>query len=295
MMPAYHRPATLDAALACLAADPGLKLLAGGTDVYPSMGEKVRRQALLDLTGIADLRGITRADGWVRLGALTTWTDILRADLPAWFEGLRLAAREVGSIQIQNVATVAGNICNASPAADGTAALLALDAEVEIRGPAGPRRVRLGDFVTGVRRVALAPGELVTALYIPDRGDDGRARFLKLGARHYLVISIAMVAATLHRDKDGRIAHAAVAVGSCSPVALRLPGLEAKLIGRRPDEAAGQVDPTDLAPLSPIDDVRATAAYRREAAFTLVRRTLAQTAAAFDASPAAPSSAAKAS
>lgn len=293
-MPAYHRPDSLDAALACLAADPGLKLLAGGTDVYPTLGEKVRRQALLDLSGIADLRGIVRADGWIRLGALATWTDVLRADLPAWFDGLRLAAREVGSVQIQNVATVVGNICNASPAADGTAALLALDTQVAVDGPAGPRRVALADFVTGVRKVALAPGEIVTALYIPDRGDDGRAGFLKLGARHYLVISIAMVAATLHRDTAGRIAHAAVTVGSCSPVAQRLPALEARLIGRDPRAAAGVPVAEDLAALSPIDDVRATAVYRRDAALTLVRRTLAQTAAAFDAPPAAPFPAAKA-
>jgi len=280
-MPSYHRPHSMEDALSVLAQQPDITLLAGGTDVYPSLGDKVRHRDLLDITGLPDLRGIRRADGWFRFGALTSWTDVIKADIPAWFEGLKLAAREVGSIQIQNAGTVAGNICNASPAADGTVALMALDAEVEISAVSGQRRLPLTDFVTGVRKVDLQPGELVTAIYIPDRGDDGRAGFLKLGARHYLVISIAMVAATLHRGSDGMIAHAAIAVGSCSPVARRLTVLEKRLTGSPPEAASDLVDPDDLSVLSPIDDVRASAAYRRDAALTLVKRTLAQAAESF--------------
>lgn len=275
-MAKYVRVHSVDQALECLAERP-FRIIAGGTDVYPALGEAVIGDDILDISGLRDLRGIRRdggpAGGSWRIGALTTWTDVLRADLPPWFDGLKLAAREVGSVQIQNAGTVAGNICNASPAADGTAALLALDARVEISGPAGLRVQPLADFVTGVRRTTLLPGELVTAIIVPDGGGDGAADFLKLGARHYLVISIAMVSVVLRR-RDGVITGAGIAVGSCSPVARRLDELERRLTGRPPQGLAALVEEADAAPLSPIDDVRATAAYRREAALTLVRRAL---------------------
>lgn len=271
-MPKYLRVRSVDQALECLNEGPW-RIIAGGTDVYPALGDGPMRDDILDISGLRDLRGIRRdGDAW-RIGALTTWTDVLRADLPAWFDGLKLAAREVGSVQIQNAGTVAGNVCNASPAADGTAALMALDAAVEVSGPAGLRVQPLGDFVTGVRRTTLAPGELVTAVIVPDDGEAGVSDFLKLGARHYLVISIAMVSVVL-RLSGGAIARAGVAVGSCSPVARRLPDLEARLAGRAPEGLAALVEDGDAAVLSPIDDVRASAAYRREAALTLVRRAL---------------------
>ncbi|MFN3402138.1 MAG: FAD binding domain-containing protein, partial [Ferrovibrio sp.] len=185
-------------------------------------------------------------------------------------------AREVGSPQIQNAGTVAGNICNASPAADGTAALMALGALVEVSGPQGTRQVALGDFVTGVRRVDLAADELVTAVLVPDHGPRAVSRFLKLGARKYLVISIAMVSVVLEVENNV-ISAASVAVGACSAVAQRLPYLEAELIGRRLNSAlANRVEPAQFEALQPIDDIRATAAYRREAAIVLVRRALTQ-------------------
>ncbi len=217
---------------------------------------------------------MARTDDAIRIGALTTWSDIVRADLPAQFDGLKAAAREVGSIQIQNVATLAGNLCNASPAADGVPALLALDAVVEIAGPSGSRRLDLAHFITGVRRTALQPGELVTAVEVPLRAEGTRSAFLKLGARRYLVISIAMVAAVLEPDGKGRIASARVAVGACSPVAVRLKALEDALIGSPWSDAATVAAEAHLAPLAAIDDVRGTAGYRREAALELVRRSL---------------------
>jgi CO/xanthine dehydrogenase FAD-binding subunit len=268
----YLRPATLDQALAALAADPGLRVVAGGTDVYPALAEAAPRTPMLDLSALP-LRGITRDEGGWRLGALTTWTDIARADLPVPIHGLQQAAVEVGSPQIQNTGTIAGNIVNASPAADGTVALLALGAEVEVAGP-NPRRVPLGNFVLGPRKVALAPGELVTAIHIPDPGD-GVGGFLKLGARKYLVISIAMVAATLRIDR-GVIVQAGIAVGSCSPIARRLTGLEERLRRVPLAQAAAQVRPEDAEGLAPISDVRADAAYRAESVPLLVSRLLAR-------------------
>lgn len=271
MMP-YLRPASVEQALAALASDPGLRVVAGGTDVYPALAEAAPRTPMLDLSALP-LRGITRDAGGWRFGALTTWTDIARADLPGPMHGLQQAAVEVGSPQIQNAGTIAGNIVNASPAADGTVALLALGAEVEVAGP-NPRRVPLADFVLGPRKVALAPGELVTAIHIPDPGD-GVGGFLKLGARKYLVISIAMVAATL-RLENGVIVQAGIAVGSCSPVARRLTGLEDRLQGVPLAQAAAKVRPEDAAGLAPISDVRADAAYRAESVPVLVSRLLAR-------------------
>jgi len=152
-------------------------------------------------------------------------------------------------------------------------ALLALDADIEVQGARGIRRMGLADFVLGPRRTALEPGEIVTAVHVPAPGERGASEFLKLGARHYLVISIAMVSAVVHLDEDARVSRAGVAVGACSPVARRLPVLEARLIGQS-DAFAGALKADDLDVLSPISDVRASAEYRRDAAFTLVRRSL---------------------
>ncbi|EKV29219.1 Xanthine dehydrogenase [Caenispirillum salinarum AK4] len=275
-MAEYLRARTVDEALEALARKP-FRILAGGTDVYPAAVGGPIRDPILDISGLSALRGITReADGYWRIGALTTWTDVLRADLPPWFDGLKLAAREVGGVQIQTAGTVAGNVCNASPAADGVVPLMAMDAAVEVSGADGTRVEPLDAFITGPRRTTRQPGELVTALLIPDAGAPGVSDFLKLGARHYLVISIAMVAVVLHRAPESRrIVRAGVAVGSCSPVARRLRGLEAVLCeadAGAPLEDLAQEN--HFAPLSPIDDVRATAGYRREAARTLVRRAL---------------------
>ncbi|MQX36780.1 FAD binding domain-containing protein [Roseospira navarrensis] len=279
-MPRYVRARTLDEALDRLAAGRW-RVIAGGTDVFPALADgQPGREDMLDITGLAALRGIRfdeSARAW-RLGALATWTDVrTAADLPPWFRALKLAAREVGGVQIQNAGTVAGNLCNASPAADGVPPLLALDARVEIAGPGGVRVEPLAAFITGVRRTTLAPDEMVTAILVPDPGRPGASDFLKLGTRHSLVISIAMVAVVLWRDEAGAIAAAGVSVGSCAPVAVRLGALEARLVGQPPGtDLAALVHESDGDALSPIDDVRASAAYRREAALTLVRRSLAR-------------------
>lgn len=265
-----HRPETLDAALALLAEGGGV-VLAGGTDVYPGLRDAPAPARMIDVSAVSGLRGITRdGDHW-RIGAATTWTDVVRADLPALFDGLKLAAREVGSVQIQNTGTVAGNLCNASPAADGVPALMALDADVELTGPDGARRVPLGAFIQGIRKVDLGPGELMTAIYVPDA--PGCGAFRKLGARRYLVISIAMVGAVVHAE-GGRIVRARIAVGSCSPVARRLVALETALAGAALGDVGGIVGQARLDELTPIDDVRASAAYRMDAVRTLVRRTV---------------------
>jgi CO/xanthine dehydrogenase FAD-binding subunit len=267
----YLRPLSLDEALLALARP--WTVLAGGTDFYPARVGRAIDENVLDISGIPALRGISAGPtGW-RLGATTTWSELIETPLPPLFDALKQAAREVGGRQIQNAGTIAGNLCNASPAADGVPPLLALDAEVELAGRADARRLPLSAFITGNRRTTLAPGELLVALHVAEPAHDARSAFLKLGARRYLVISIAMAAATLEIERD-RVAAARIAVGACSPVAQRLPALEANLVGAPIAELAERVDATHLAPLSPIDDVRGSAAYRRDAVVTVLRRLL---------------------
>jgi CO/xanthine dehydrogenase FAD-binding subunit len=275
----YLRPTELKEALAALAAGPRI-ILAGGTDYYPARVGQPLDDDLLDITALPDLRRIADAGAHWRIPALATWTDLLEAPLPPLFDGLKLAAREVGGVQIQNAGTLCGNLCNASPAADGTPNLVALDALVELSSARTTRRLPVAEFATGNRATVRRPDEMVTALLVPKPEGETRSTFLKLGARKYLVISIVMVAAVVEVGEGHTVARARIAVGSCSAVAQRLPVLEAVLAGRRLDAGlANLARPEHLASLSPIDDVRGTAAYRREAALTIVKRALSELAA----------------
>lgn len=267
----YIRPDHIDDALA--AAAKGARVAAGCTDLLPATTRQVLAGPVVDITGISGLRGIAKEGATWRIGAATTWADIQRAPLPSAFDGLKLAAREVGSVQIQAAGTIGGNLCNASPAADGVPPLLTLDAEVELTSLTGVRCLPLADFLRGVRETALMPDEILTAVLVPDVG--GASGFLKLGARKYLVISIAMVAARLEVE-DGIITSAALSVGSCSAVAVRLPAAEEMLIGAPVGEAATRLTRDLIAPaLSPISDIRGEADYRAEAACELLRRVVA--------------------
>ncbi|WP_269932667.1 FAD binding domain-containing protein [Aminobacter sp. HY435] len=276
-MTRYARPKTLDEALSLLG-EGHWRVVAGATDFYPSLGNRPLTEDILDINGLTGLRGIARTGGHFVIGARTSWTEIQHADLPPAFDALKQAAREVGAIQIQNVASIAGNICNASPAADGVPPLLALDAEVELSARSGVRVLPLREFVLGNRKTALRRDELLTAILIPERAARGNSAFIKLGARRYLVISIAMAATRIVVDADGRMAEASVAVGSCSAVARRLAGLEQALTGQHTAAIAALVAASALDELSPIDDVRGTAAYRLQAVREIVVRAL-QTAA----------------
>lgn len=273
--PLYARPSQLGDALALLSGG-GYSILAGGTDFYPARVGKPVDVNVLDITRLAELRGVDLKSGILRIGATATWSDLLAADLPPVFDGLKAAAREVGGMQIQNAGTVVGNLCNASPAADGVPPLLALDADLELASSGGTRRVRLQDFVLGNRKTARNPHELVVAVHVPAWAASARSSFLKLGHRKFLVISIVMVAASIALDEARRIARCGLAVGACSAAAKRLRELEMSLVGMRAVDAAASVLPEHLADLAPIDDVRGSSTYRRDAALTLLRRSIAQ-------------------
>jgi CO/xanthine dehydrogenase FAD-binding subunit len=270
-MPTYIRQTGLEEALAGLARGK-LIVLAGGTDYYPARVGKPIDDDILDISAIADLRGIRDEGSHWRIGATATWSELAEADLPPLFEGLKLAARQIGGLQIQNAGTLGGNLCNASPAADGVPPLLALDARVEIADSAGSSSLALADFILGNRKTALRPNQLLTAILVPKPAHAARSHFLKLGAREYLVVSIAMVAATLEIEA-GQVRAARIAVGSCSPVAQRLPLAEAALVGKPCVPTLGEsLRAEHLALLSPIDDVRASAEFRLDAALTLAKR-----------------------
>lgn len=278
-------PRSLEEALDSLAG-AAVQPLAGGTDVYPGLVGRALGRPLLDLSRLGDLRGIgpkQSADGtqWLRIGALETWTALREASLPPGLEALAQAAAEVGGRQVQNLGTLGGNLCNASPAADGIPALLALDAQLELRSRQGSRRISVGDFVLGNRRTALAPGELLVAIDVPLKSPSSGSSFLKLGHRRFLVISIAMAAVQVDLDTAGRISHCAVAVGACSAAARRLSTLEARVTGLAPDQAPASVANwmqservVLLSPLAPIDDVRGTSGYRLDAVAELIPRAL---------------------
>ena len=296
-MATYLRPKTLLEALtilahaavshAALSAPSGpvdrLTIVAGATDFFPVV---TTRQAwcqpapenILDISGIKELFGVTSS----RIGAMVTWTDVINAPLPFAFDALKQASRQVGGVQIQNRGTLAGNLCNASPAADGVPPLLALDAVVEIARfdlqtkRIERRSVALDHFILGNRKTALAPDEMVVAVHIAHHSAAERSYFSKLGARSYLVISIASVAANIAVDSNGVITTARIAVGACSATPQRLTALEQRLVGVKKTTAIGVVTKEMLSSLAPIDDVRATAAYRLQAAHILVQRVLAQ-------------------
>ena len=271
-MRSYARPTTLSELRANLAAGP-FRILAGGTDLYPGAATQLDGD-ILDVMAVPGLRGIT-ADGDLRIGACTTWTEVAEADLPPALHALQQAALQVGGRQIQNAGTIGGNLCNASPAADGIPPLLACDARVELTSSTAIREVPLAEFLLGPRKTARAADEVLSAVIVPQAALGGRSAFVKLGARAYLVISIAMVAARV-TVQNGRITDCAIAVGSCSATAQRLRGAEAALIGGTVSDAVARLDPQLIASaLAPIDDIRATAAYRGEAAVELVKRAVA--------------------
>jgi CO/xanthine dehydrogenase FAD-binding subunit len=272
LLVAYYQPTELGSALTILRSSAP-QIVAGGTDVYPAMKPGCQPACYLDVTRIQGFSDILVTDTDTRFGAAVTWSDVLRADLPHAFDALKLAAREVGSPQIQNAGTIAGNICNASPAADGVPPLLALNAKVALMSAArGICVLPIAKFINGVRQTVLADDALVTAIIIPKTPRSMVSGFEKLESRRYFVISIVMTAANILLDETGRIAEARIAVGSCSAVAQRLPALEVDLVGKDPSRITITAD--HLEPLKPIDDVRGTGTYRLETAAQQIERAI---------------------
>ena len=276
------QPRTVAEAVDLRTRHPEAVVIAGGTDimVYLESGT-LNPPAFLNLRGVAALRGVERdGDGGVRIGALTTHTDLIRSPLLAAYPALTEACRTVGAVQIQNRGTLGGNIVNASPAGDTLPVLLALDAEFLLTGPAGTRTVPAAAFWTGYRRMDLARDELLTAILLPAPHPDDRAHFRKVGTRQAQSISKVVLGARL-RLTGGVVSEARVAFGSVGPVPLRCPRTEEALIGAALSGAdlsadlAAALAAALAADIAPIDDVRSTAAYRRAVALRTLQGFLA--------------------
>jgi carbon-monoxide dehydrogenase medium subunit len=256
--------------------------LAGGTD----LGVLLRRRRLaprhlVSLASVPDLNVLERRGREVVVGGAVTHRRIEDSELLAGpGEALRDACRTVGSVQTRNVGTVGGNLANASPAADTAPALIALDAAVDVRGPGGDRVIPVAEFFTGYRETLLGPADLVVAVHIPiPEGASGSA-FEKLGRRKAMEISIACVAARVDLGPDGTVAAAGIALGSVAPTTVRAEAAERVLVGAPPgDEEARRAGEAALEVCAPIDDVRASAAYRRAVVPGLVARAVLEAAA----------------
>jgi CO/xanthine dehydrogenase FAD-binding subunit len=252
-------PRTLDEALRLKAQVDDAWPIQGGTDVMVELNfDRARPAALLNLNEVAELRGWTRDDGMLRLGAGLTYTEC-RRELAELLPALAEAARTVGSPQIQNRGTVGGNLGTASPAGDALPPLLVEGAEVEVASPDGRRTIALEDFLLGPKQNGLAPGELIVSVAVRPSG--ARQTFMKVGPRNAMVIAVVSLALAVDRERE----EIRAAYGSAGPVP--------RLVRAPLDEADGFPDRVAEA-ASPIDDVRGSAAYRRHALRVLTARAL---------------------
>ncbi|MGI9624027.1 MAG: FAD binding domain-containing protein [Acidimicrobiales bacterium] len=254
------------------------RLIAGGTDLLIEMDRRVAApvEVLVDLTRIHGLDTIRVTEGRVHLGPLVTHNQCA-TDESVRVHGLALAQAclEVGSPALRNRATVAGNVITASPANDTISALRALDAQVTLTSVSGDRVVDLGDFHTGVRRTTMAPNEVLTDISFPVSPTGTRSVFVKLGLRRAQAISVVHLGARCDFDESGLVSSAAIALGSVAPTIVRVGSAEAALVGTMLEDAA-IAEACQLAAdaVTPIDDLRAPAAYRHELVPVLVRRAL---------------------
>lgn len=277
----YHAPTSLDDALGHLRGGSAT-ILAGGTDLMPqSHAGRVRfGSALVNVRRVSELTGIRIDGGWLRIGALATMSGILRDPLVRAHAGmLAEACDHFASDQIRNAATIGGNVCNASPAGDTLVPLLALDAEAELAskpdGRVEVRRVPLAGFFTGPGRTLRRAEELLCAIRLPLPPPQGLvARFLKFGTRPALDISAVAIGIAGVRSGSA-LTRVRVAFGAVAPVPMRAPATEAAIEGVALDAAAiARAAATARDEIRPIDDVRASAWYRRELVYNLTQRML---------------------
>jgi aerobic carbon-monoxide dehydrogenase medium subunit len=282
MTMAFYRPASLDEAVGLLASHEGARCLAGGATLVAMMNARlVEPTALVSLSDIAALRGIARlADGSVRIGAMSRHAETARSDL--FQEGQRivpLAAGRIANAVVRNMGTMGGSVAFADPAADYLPALAASDAIVEIVGPDGSRELQVLEFVEDWYTTNLAPGEIIAGFRVPPAPPGSRAHFEKLdrSAGDFAIASVALVLAV----EDGRCTAARVAIGGCAPAPVRRREAEALLEGSRLEPKviaeAGKflADATD-----PVDDIRASADYRRAVVPRLLAKAVARVLAA---------------
>jgi CO/xanthine dehydrogenase FAD-binding subunit len=274
-LPSYELvvPRTLAEALALLGAGAGVwRPFAGGTDLMVLLeAGKLEHRKFFSIRQLPEFRGVAEADGYVRVGALTTYTEVRRSEvLGRLFPMLGQAARETGGIAIQNRGTVGGNIANASPAADTPPALLAYGAEVELVSALGTRLVPYAEFHTGYKQTVTREDELIAGVRLPRPGAGARHFYRKVGTRRAQAISKVCFAA-LAETEDGALGEVRIALGSVAPTVLRCRRTEDVLRDGRLDGALTKAAVNELArEIAPIDDVRSTARYRMRVAQNLL-------------------------
>ena len=269
------RPRSLAEALRRLAEDPDLLPIAGGTDLMVADRlARSERTAVLDVTRLPELGRIEPVDGGLEVGAGVTFDALRRhPEVVRRFPALAAAAGEVGGWQIQTRATLGGNVANASPAGDSLPVLLALGATVVVAGPDGEREVPYDRFHVGYRETALGRGELIVRLRLPDPPAGSRQAFRKVGTRLAQAISKVVVCGVARVGGDGRLDHLRIAAGSVAATPVRLRAAEAAGEGGAwSEELASAVGRAARGEVTPIDDVRSTAAYRSAVLERVVRR-----------------------
>ena len=273
----YKRVKTLEEAWGAAVRYPGeARYLAGGTDLLVQLKKgTIRTPLLISLKGVRHLNGVTLTGDSVHIGPLTAVGDLIRSEaLKSKNPLLLLAAVQMGSRQIRNMATVGGNLCNASPAGDLSTALLCLDTEVKIEGPGGARSEKLVDFFKGPGRTSLQPGEILTGILVPSSGKDWHWSYQKLGVRRAMEIGIVNVALGLNLERE-MCREARIALGSVASTPIRCRKAEKRMEGKRfSPELIDEVAEVSAREADPIDDLRASGAYRREMVINLVRRGL---------------------
>ena len=271
----YETPSSVAEAVRLMAADSGARVLAGGTDLLVQFRAGVRQpSAFVDVKRIPELMAIGLEDQGLRLGAATPAAFVCEhAELRRLWPGLVESVGLIGSTQIQGRGSVGGNLCNASPAADTTCALIVNRAECVIAGPIGERSVPVDAFCVGPGRTVLEAGELLVAVHVPRPAARTADAYLRLIPRTEMDIAVAGAGVSLTLDAAGVCTAARVAIGAVAPTALRVPEAEQALVGSALDEAAlARAAEAAAAAARPIDDKRGTAAYRRTVAGVLTRR-----------------------
>lgn len=272
----FHSPATLADAVKLLGGNPGARPLGGGTDLVVQMRSgRMAPVAVVDLKRIPGMSAIRRlADGGFAIGAATPCTA-LKADpaFAAAWPGVVEGANLIGSVQVRNRATMAGNLCNASPGADSVPALIAAGARCRIVGPDGEREVAVEDVPTAPGRTSLAAGELIAEILLPARPAGGGDAYLRLTPRTEMDIAIVGCGAHVVLAADGTVTAARISLGAVAPTALLVEAASAALVGRKiDDDSLAAVSEACRAAARPIDDKRGTAEYRVAMAGVLARR-----------------------
>lgn len=274
----FEAPETIEAAVALLAGEKGIaRPLSGGTDLLVQMRSgRVEPDLIVDIKRIPSTRAITREGGGYRIGAAVSGEELgEHPTLPQDWPGIVEAAHLVGSTQVAGRATLSGNLCNASPAADTVPAMVAANAVARVVGPNGTRDVSARAIPVGVGKNSLEPGEFVESIYLPERAQGSSDAYLRFIPRTEMDIAVVGVGVSVTRDAQGTVTAARVALGAVAPTVVRVEDAEDAIIGTKLDDTAlAKLAAACEAACSPIDDKRGTIEFRTEVAGVLAKRAI---------------------